>query len=541
MADEADEELKKILELRASLTGFSAECLKVRAKDTAIVPFVLNAAQLAAHAKIEAQRKEHGWVRALILKGRQQGISTYVGARFYHRASMRKGVNVYILSHEQSSADTLFGIVDRYHRNNPIAPRTGVSNAKELVFDGRDSSYAVATAGTKAGGRGKAISLFHGSEVAYWTNAPDHFAASVQGVPLAPGTEVILESTSAGQGGDFYERWLDAEAGKGDYIPIFLPWWLSPEYSREPPAGFELTDEAEEGEMGEIEYASTFGLTLAQMAWRRGKILELRSSTQFRQEYPATPSEAWTAPPGHEPFIKPLTVLRARKRTTEGNGPLILGVDPASNGGDRFAIAARRGMEVLWVRHRNKIDHLEATAWIRTLIDELNPARVNIDAGNIGSTIVTSVKSLGPRYANIVRGVNFGGTSEFKLARPKVAGPANRRAEMWARFRDWLLLDEGASIPDDGALQTDATSPRLKPKLNNDYLLESKEQMKLRRVRSPDLADAVVLTFAFNEFLQNYTDKPHKSTFGNVDAPQTARPIFPDAPSGGGGSHGWMS
>jgi hypothetical protein len=209
-------------------------------------------------------------------------------------------------------------MVDRYQRNNPLAPHVGASNAKELVFDKLDSSYQVATAGTKAGGRSRTVSLFHGSEVAFWTNASDHFTASVQAVPLLPGTEVILESTSAGPSGEFYNRWADAEAGKGDYIPIFLPWWWSEEYSREPDIGFELNKESDEdGEMSEQEYADTFKLALPKMAWRRNKIYELRSLALFQREYPALPAEAWTATGDNEPFIKPLLILRARHRTSE--------------------------------------------------------------------------------------------------------------------------------------------------------------------------------------------------------------------------------
>jgi hypothetical protein len=143
--------------------------------------------------------------------------------------------------------------------------------------------------------------------LAFWANAAAHFAASVQGVPLEAGTEIILESTSSGAAGEFYERWLDAEAGRGDYIPIFLPWWLSKEYSREPEAGFQLLTEAEvDGEMSEQEYADTWKLSLRQMCWRRYKIFELRSLQLFQREYPASPSEAWTAPPGMEPFISRL-------------------------------------------------------------------------------------------------------------------------------------------------------------------------------------------------------------------------------------------
>jgi len=207
-------------------------------------------------------------------------------------------------------------------------------------------------------------------------------------------------------------------------------------------------------------------------------------------------------------------------------------------GGDRFSIAARRGLQVQWVRYRNKINSLEGIAWIRSLIDELHPARVNVDSGNIGAAIITGLKSIGSHYAEIVRGVNFGNTSQFKLATPKVAGPANRRAEMWGRMRDWLLLAEGVSIPDDAALQTDLTAPRLKPKLNHDYLLESKEEMKARKVRSPDLADAVALTFAQNEFLTNYVDAPKVSSFGNPEAPRPdALQYLPPMPAV---PQGWM-
>jgi hypothetical protein len=498
------EKLEMLKRVRGDLRLFTSECLKVRTKSEKIEPFILNDAQLAVHEKLEEQKAKHGWIRAMVLKGRQQGISTYTAARYYHRASMRKGVSVYILAHEQPASDNLFGIVDRYQRNNPLAPHVGISNTKELIFDKLDSAYAVATAGTKAGGRSRATSLFHGSEVAFWANAPDHFAASVQGVPLEADTEVILESTSAGAGGEFYERWLDAEAGKGDYIPIFLPWWLSKEYARPVPADFILSNDADDGEMSEQEYQDTYKVSLEKMVWRRAKMVELRSPILFKREYPADPSEAWTAPPGHEPFIQAITVVRARKRQREGVGPLVLGVDPASNGGDRFSIAARRGQKVLWVKYRNRIDHLEGTAWVKSLIDELNPARVNIDAGNIGAAIVTGLKSCGPKYAKLVRGVNFGGTSEAKLAKPKVPGPKNRRAEMWQRMGDWLLSEEGASIPDDNALGTDISAPRLKPQINNDFLLESKEDMKKRGVRSPDLGDAVALTFAFNEFFAGY-------------------------------------
>lgn len=539
MAEDIAKKLEMLSRMRGSLDDFAKDCLTIRTKAGTIERLNLNKVQRVCHDMLEEQLETEGWIRALILKGRQPGISTYVAARYYQKTSLFKGVSTYILSHEQTSSDKLFQMVDRFQRSNPLAPHLGVSNAKEMIFDKLESSYTVATAGAKAGGRGSTVRLFHGSEVAYWASAPEHFSASVQAIPLLPGTEVILESTSAGAGGEFYERCLDAEAGRGDYKLIFLPWFLSDaeEYQRTPEAGFTLSAEADDGQMCEQEYADIYGVTLAQMCWRRNKIIELRSVETFQREYPAAAAEAWTAKVGMEPFIGSAEVVRARKRPMrEAVGPLILGVDPASNGGDRFSITARRGNVVLWVEYRNKIDSLEGTAWLIRLIDELNPARVCIDAGNIGAAIITNLRSSGPKYVKIVRGVNFGGTSQAKMAFPKLPGPANRRAEMWQRMQEWFKSPEAPKVPDMDMLQTDITSPRLVPKLNNDFLLESKVEMKKRGVRSPDLADSLALTFAFNEF---FTDAQLRDSqpvqFGSPEhlQSQPAPGYVPPLPAGG--------
>lgn len=530
------EKLAAIARLRGDLQHFGPECLTVRNKAGQFVKFSFNPSQVELHRRIEAQKERTGMVRALVLKGRQQGISTYTQARYYHRASMNRGVNVYILTHEGAATDTLFGMVDRYHTHNPIAPHVGTSNSKELVFDRLDSSYSVATAGQKAAGRSKATTLFHGSEVAFWPNASDHFAASVQGVPMEAGTEVILESTSNGPTGEFYERCQDAMNGTSNYELIFLPWWLQPEYYMDPPPGFSLSREPEDGGVSEAEYMEMHGLSLGHMVWRRWKISELRSVQLFRREYPATIAEAWTPPPGMTTFIDPVHVIRARKRQgIEPIGPLVLGVDPSSNGGDRFAVCARRGPAVMWTRFRKRLTHEEGVQWIASLIEELQPARVNIDGGNIGANIISTLRNMGPKYLEIVRGVNFGDTSQFKMAKPKVPGPVNRRAEMYARARDWLEDPAGVSLPDDDALQSDICAPQLKPQLNNDYLLESKKDMKARGVRSPDLADAFALTFAFTEFFRNYHEEKPKMAYGDL-APETNNMFEEDS-----GEYGWMA
>lgn len=477
--------------------------------------------------------------KTFIAEGYASHNSTYVAARFYQKSSLYKGRNVFIMAHAQDSSDALFKIVDRYHINNPFAPHTAVSNVKELEFDRLDSSYAVGTAGQKAGGRGRTPTLFHGSEVSHWNNAKDHFAASVQGVPGSPGTEIILESTANGPAGEFYERWQDAMAGRSDYIAIFVPWFWSKEYRRDDLVDetFELDDTAEEGDLSEREYAEMFDLDHAQMAWRRRKIAELRDPRLFKQEYPATAEEAFQTA-GNESFIAPAHVLRARKRPNNPAGPLIFGVDPAGPGGDRFAVYARRGYGYDFLKWRDKIEAPEANQWLKSMIDKHDPAVVFIDAGGIGAATISLLRAEGPKYAERVKAVNFGGTSQHKLAKPKVPGPKNRRAEMWQRAKDYLMDDVGVSIPDLDALQADLTAPGVKDSTTNDLLLESKRDMKKRGLRSPDLADSFVLTFADLRHIDSYSDKRKRpsSVVENPDAP-AVQEIYGDM----GDADGWMA
>jgi phage terminase small subunit len=75
---------------------YAEKCLKIRTKSGKIEPLALNRAQRYVHERLEAQRAETGKVRALLLKARQQGFSTYIGGRFYsprHPPQGRLGVH----------------------------------------------------------------------------------------------------------------------------------------------------------------------------------------------------------------------------------------------------------------------------------------------------------------------------------------------------------------------------------------------------------------------------------------------------------------
>ena len=72
----------------------------------------------------------------------------------------------------------------------------------------------------------------------------------------------------------------------------------------------------------------------------------------------------------------------------------------------------------------------------------------------------------------------------------------NRRAEMWLEMARWVK--RGGALPPIDELRAELIEPTY-TFINGKFLLESKDQIKARIGRSPDLADALALTFALPE------------------------------------------
>lgn len=468
--------------LRDDIELHCETCMYVQDKKGQKVLLRFNRAQKYIHAKIEEQRRRTGKVRAIILKGRQQGASTYIGARFYCISSINYGRNAFIVAHEQKATDNLFKMVKRYHQHNVFAPSTSATNSKELVFNRLDGGYKLATAGSKDVGRSNTAQLLHASEFAFWDNAIMHMAGLGNAISDQPGTEIIIESTANGIGGAYYQLWQDAEAGKGEYIAIFVPWFWQDEYRATVPDGFELSAD-------DRKYMDTYKLDMAQMAWRANKITLYGQGFAwlFDQEYPATAALAFKSATT-DPLINPTDVMAAvNSGYRDMSGPLIIGCDPAEYGPDRTAIAFRRGRVVYRLEVHEKKGPMEVAGILASHWKEFQPDGMLVDKIGIGSGIVDRLKEL-----NIpVIGVNSAAKAEDSETY------ANKRAEMWYRMKKWVE-DAPCRLPSNPALVADMSAPKYKTSSNGRKLIESKEEMAKRQVRSPDLADAIALTFAEN-------------------------------------------
>lgn len=278
--------------------------LKIRTKDGALRALKLNPPQLRLYEAVRRQWSAGKPVRIIVLKARQMGFSTLTEALIFWRCVTAPYSESMIVAHTEDSTDNLFRMSRLYLESLPVQlrPMTRASNAKELDFnrptrsatttEGLHSRIRCATAGGSGVGRSSTLQCLHLSEFAFWPGKKmETFSGLAQAVPDAPRTMIIIESTANGFD-EFKELWDQAvEAkrnGEEGFEPIFFPWYEMPEYRREAPPGFERTEE-------ERTLAEQFGLDDEQLAWRRWCILNQCGGDlqMFRQEYPATPDEAF--------------------------------------------------------------------------------------------------------------------------------------------------------------------------------------------------------------------------------------------------------
>lgn len=293
-------------------------------------------AQEIVHKSIEKDIADRRPIRKIILKARQEGISTYTQGRIFHQAHTIANTKALILSHDIESAGKIFNMTKSFYEKLPdsIRPMKRYSNKRELVFENPDektrsqnpglqSSIEVQTAGKWTPSRGAMYHLVHFSEVAFWPGTSAEIVTAILPmVPHVPGTMIVYESTANGMENDFYDDWLSAKEGETEFDPIFIPWFRMQTYSLafrsrkdrkkfESPASqdSEFLDE-------ERELKKRFKLTDEQLNWRRMKIREFGGDIyKFYQEYPSTDREAFV-------FQNPTIFNRKKLEQIEVTDPL---------------------------------------------------------------------------------------------------------------------------------------------------------------------------------------------------------------------------
>ncbi len=183
--------------------------------------------------------------------------------------------------------------------------------------------------------------------------------------------------------------------------------------------------------------------------------------------------------------------------------PRILGVDVARYGGDRSVIMRRQGLFSDVSAIRNNMDNMQLADSVAAQIVEWEPDAVFVDGGR-GEGVIDRLRQLG----HPVIEVNFGG-------RPGNDRYLNKRAEMWDKMRKWL--EEGGCIPPNKELRADLCVPTFRMNAANKMELERKEEIKKRGMPSPDLADALALTFAQDVHVDRHWSRYDASNRASVE------------------------
>jgi len=191
---------------------------------------------------------------------------------------------------------------------------------------------------------------------------------------------------------------------------------------------------------------------------------------------------------GARQFIPHGVVMDAATRDVykDEGAPLLMGVDVARFGEDRSVIAFRRGRDARTIPWRvyRKMDTRQLAMVIVELVNEYDPAAIFVDGGGVGGGVVDALKDLRVKVIEVQAGSSASDKDKYR----------DKRVEMWALTREWLEI---GCIPDSADIISDLCGPRYDyHSITNQMVLESKADMKSRKLASPDMAEALIQTFA---------------------------------------------
>lgn len=176
-----------------------------------------------------------------------------------------------------------------------------------------------------------------------------------------------------------------------------------------------------------------------------------------------------------------------------------MGIDVARFGDDRSVIWKRQGLcgafAPIQMRHQRTTDIAARAA--QEISGWGSEQQYIDDTGHWGHGVIDNLIAAG--FPAI--GIQFHGPPIDPRYR-------NKRAEMWFAAADWIK--KGGALPRIPELIPELTGPTY-TFVNGKIQMEDKDQVKARIGRSPDLADALALTFAMPESLARGNSRHHNA------------------------------
>lgn len=196
----------------------------------------------------------------------------------------------------------------------------------------------------------------------------------------------------------------------------------------------------------------------------------------------------------------------SREAVSFPHDPVVFGVDVARFGDDASVIYVRRGRDARTTppMQFRGLDTMQLASRVSEQFSALHPDAIFVDGGGMGAGVVDRCRQLGVPVFEVA--------FQSRPDRPDVSAEqnkyANKRAEVWGMMREWLKV---GAIPDDPELVAELTAPQYGFNPRDEIQLESKADLRRRGAGSPDIADALALTFAWpvlpKEFRPENRDK----------------------------------
>ena len=425
--------------------------LKVRDRTGRLVPLIANAAQ----REYERRRAQQN----IVLKARQMGMTTWVAARFFLKTITVPGTMTLQVAQTRSAAESIFRMVQRMWQELPEELRTGPlkrsrANVGQMIFPALDSEFRIASACDEGVGRGITVQNLHCSEVSRW---PGDVAETLAGLraALAPGGELVLESTPNGAYGAFYKEWSAAAEDAGEdglsTVRHFLPWWLEPAYMRPAVDVATLTED-------EQRLTEQHGLSLQQIGFRRGlqRSYGVLRSQEFAEDaetcFRATGQCCFEVEAIERMLLDPWPEIETRR-----NGALMVWLQPqpqheylvavdTAGGGLEGDFAAVQVLEIetglQCAELQQRLNPLEQARVAAALAREYNGAMIVVESNNHGSSVLAYLTS-SERYENLWRDEREAAWVTTSTNKPEiVAGLGTLLLQKPDMFRSRRLLAE---------------------------------------------------------------------------------------------------
>jgi phage terminase large subunit len=182
----------------------------------------------------------------------------------------------------------------------------------------------------------------------------------------------------------------------------------------------------------------------------------------------------------------------AREIVVPEDAEVVWGLDVARFGDDVSCLTQRSRYSVDWENEYKNLDLMALVGRVHeqynSLMPSQRPTEILVDVIGVGAGVVDRLRELGLP----ARGINVGESASMKEAY------MNLRAELWFKAREWLEEKACTLGPNTEILRSELVIPRYDFTSSGKIQAEAKSEMKKRGHKSPNHADAFVLTFASN-------------------------------------------